>query len=73
MQELLEEVERLAVSEDPIGDPFAIRCAVFAEDVLAEPLDERSLHLRIGREEVVDDLVARDGGSPVPTEAFERG
>ena len=72
MEQLLEEVERLAVLEDANGDPFAIGRAVLAEDLLAEALDERALHLGVGREQMVDDLVARDRRGAVPAKRLER-
>ena len=61
MEQLLEEVERLAILEHAVGNALAIRYAVLSEDVLAEPLDESLLHVRIGGKEMVDDLIARDG------------
>src|SRR5262245_26217810 len=71
MQKLLEEVERVAVLEDPECDSLAVGRPVLAEDLLAEPVEQFALDLRVGREEVMDDLVARDRGRAVAAEAFE--
>src|SRR5262245_34659789 len=73
MQELLEEVERFPVLEHAEGDPLSVRGAVVAEDLLPQPLDESLLHVGVVREQVVDDLVARDGRGPMPAKARERG
>ena len=61
MQELLEERERLGVVEDDGRDPAPVGNAVVAEDALAEALGECRLHFGIVAQEVVHDLVARDG------------
>src|SRR5262249_28842012 len=58
--------------EDAERDPLAIGRAVVAQDALAEAIDERTLDLGVGREEVMDDLVARHRRGAVPAEAFER-
>jgi hypothetical protein len=42
VQELLEEVERLAVLEDPDRDPLAVGHTVLTEDLLAEALESFS-------------------------------
>ncbi len=47
------------------------RSSVLPEDLLTESLDERLLNLRIGGEEMVDDLVARDSRRAVAAEARE--
>src|SRR5919106_611605 len=72
MQELLEEIQRLTVLEDAERDPLPVRCAVGAEDLLTEALHERLLHVRVGGEQVVDDLVTRHRRGAVAAEAGER-
>ena len=61
VQQLLEEVELGAVGEDDLGDPGAVDRAVVREHALAELAHDRLAHLRVGAQEVMDDLVARDG------------
>ena len=62
VEQRLQEVELLAVGEDDVGDPRAVDRAVLAEDALPQLVDHRLAHLVVGGEQVVDDLVARDGG-----------
>ena len=61
VQQLLEEVELGAVGEDHLGDPAAVDRAVVSEHPLPELAHDRLAHLRIRAQEVMDDLVARDG------------
>ena len=71
MQQLLEPVEGRAVAKDPDSDQVTVRRPVLAQDLLAEALDERAPYLRIGLQEVVDDLVARDRRRPVTAKRLE--
>ena len=68
MQELLEKGERAGVVEDDRSDAAPVGDAVVAEDPLAEALDERRFHRRVGAQEVMDDLVARNGRRAVARE-----
>ena len=73
VEQPLEQGERLAVAEDDLRDPRRGRGAVLTEDLLAEPLDDRVADVVVGREQVMDDLVARDRRGAVRAERLERG
>src|SRR4051794_20698318 len=73
MQETLEKREGGIVAENDRRDPGAIGRSVLAEDLLTEPLHEGGSNAGVGREQVVDDLVARHRGGTVRAERSERG
>ena len=63
---------RFRVGEDDVGDRAAVDLAGFVENALAEPVDQRLLHLLVLAEQPVDDLVARDRRGAVAPERGER-
>jgi hypothetical protein len=73
VEQLLEEGERVTVAEDDAGDRRAVGSLVGAEYLRAEPRDQRGSDGIVGREEMVDDLVARDCRGTVPAECLQRG
>src|SRR5215210_744346 len=72
MKQRLEPCELVAAGEDALGDARSIDLALIVQHAVAEPLDDRALHALVGAEEVVDDLVARDGRRAKPRERAER-
>ena len=72
VEQLLEPREPLAVAEHRLGDLRPVGPTVVAEDLLAEPRDERVADVVVRREQVVDDLVARDRRGAVRAERLER-
>ena len=72
MQERFQPGQLLAVAEDRLRDPRAVGPAVVAQDVVAETRDERVADVVVRREQVMDDLVARDRGGAVRAERSER-
>ena len=71
MEEPLQPREPLTVGEHRLRDLRAVRATV-GEDVLTELRDDGVAHVVVGREQVMDDLVARDRRGPVRTERLER-
>src|SRR5207237_1901147 len=71
MKQLLEPVELARVAEDDLRDPAAIGTGG-ADDFGTESRGELAPHLRIGTQETVHDLVARDGRGAVPGKSIER-
>jgi hypothetical protein len=64
MEERLEPVELGAVGEDELPDLRAVR--------RPEPLEQRGADVLVVRDQVVDDLVARDRGRAVSCERTQR-
>ena len=73
VEQAFEPRELLAIAEDRLRDPATVRAAVLTEHPLSEARDDRVAHLVVGREQVVDDLVARDGRGTVRAECLEGG
>jgi hypothetical protein len=73
VQQAFEERELLGILEDGLSNALAVGPPVLAEHALSQPFDQRGLHLRVGGEQVVDDLVARDGGGAVGAEGGQGG
>ena len=72
MQQRFEPGELLAVAEDRLRDPRAIGPAVGAQDTVTEAGDDRVADLVVRRQQVMDDLVARDRRGAVRAERIER-
>jgi hypothetical protein len=71
MQQCLEPLERVAIVEDDSAERTAVDLAVRPDDAVAEVSDERRLHL-VATQQVMDDLVARDGRRAVARERSQR-
>ena len=72
VEQSLQKGERGSILEYAKRDSLAIGGSVLPEDLLTEPLYERALDVGVCGQEVMDDLVARDGRRAVTTEALER-
>jgi len=71
VQQLLEPLECVAVVEDGSAEGATVDLTLRRDDAVAEPCDDRRLHV-VATQQVVDDLVARDRGGAVALEGSQR-
>src|SRR4029079_9817821 len=73
VEQALEPRELLRIAEDRLGDPATVGATVITEHALSEARDDRVANLVVASDQVVEDLVPRDGRGALRAERLEGG